>query len=498
MSKQKRRTSLRKKFSLIISGLICVTMLSVGLIISNEIKKPLIRQMQKKGEALGSNLAATSAEALLSGDELLLGIYMDKIVEDKSMLYAMILDKTGKVISHSDHRIIQGTTFKDPFWEKAIELEKGTLVQHNADPSMDDFYDITVPILSNGTKLGIIRLGFSGKEIATAIKQVKNLIFAITIFVLILGLPISWIMVSFITKPVRILTEGVQIIGTGNLDHKIIIPTKDEIGQLAETFNQMTQQLKNAQGKLIESERLKKELQIAQQIQQSLLPKKCPQIPAFSISTFYKAAKEVGGDYYDFFWVTPKKLGIVIADVSGKGIPGSLGMALTRSIFRSQITETSQPAAVLAKTNVLVCRDIKKGLFVTMFFAILNIENKTLQYSSAGHNPLLFIHQNKASWTKSGGIALGMADETLFNQNIKQETLSLNKGDLLIFYTDGITEAMNKKQEEFGEPRLENAALNCKDDDAETTITKIKKEIEIFTAGAEQNDDITIISLKTK
>ncbi|MCK4532150.1 SpoIIE family protein phosphatase [bacterium] len=498
MKNKKRKTSLRKKFSLIISGLICITMLSVGLIISNEMKKPLILQMQKKGEALGSNLAATSGEALLSGDELLLGIYMDKIAEDKSILYAMILDKTGKIISHSDHRIIKGTTFKDSFWQKAVELEKGTLIQHNVDPSMEDYYDIAVPILSNGTKLGTIRLGFSGKEIATAIKQVKNLIFAITIFVFILGLILSWIMVSFITKPVGILTKGVQIIGSGNLDHKIIIPTKDEIGQLAETFNQMTEKLKNAQIRLIESERLKKELQIAQQIQQSLLPKKCPQIPAFTVSTFYKAAKEVGGDYYDFFWITPKKLGIVIADVSGKGIPGSLGMALTRSIFRSQITENSQPAEVLAKTNVLVCRDIKKGLFVTMLFAILDTENQTLQYASAGHNPLLFIHKNKPSWTKSSGIALGMADKTLFNQHIKQETLSLDKGSLLIFYTDGITEAMNRKQEEFGETRLEKAALNCKDDNAETIITKIKKEIEIFTAGAEQNDDITIISLKTK
>ncbi len=498
METKKGKTSLRKKFSLIISGLICLTMLTVGLIISNEIKKPLILQMQKKGEALGSNLAATSGEALLSGDELLLGIYMDKIAEDKSILYAMILDKTGRVISHSDHEVVKGTTFKDPFCQKAVEITEGTLIQHNTDSSIGDYYDIAVPILSNGTKLGIIRLGFSGKEITIAIKQIKNLIFAITVFVLILGLLISWVMVSFITKPVRVLTEGAQIIGTGNLDHKIIIPTKDEIGQLAETFNQMTQKLKNAQGRLIENERIKKELQIAQQIQQSLLPKKCPKIPSFSIGTFYRAAKEIGGDYYDFFWITPKKLGIVIADVSGKGIPGSLGMALTRSIFRSQITENSQPKEVLIKTNVLVCRDIKKGLFVTMLFAILDIKNRTLQYASAGHNPLLFIHQNKAYWTKSTGIALGIADETLFNQHLQQETLSLNKDDLLIFYTDGITEAMNKKQEEFGETRLEKAALNCKSDNAETIIAKIKKEIEIFTAGAEQNDDITMISMKTK
>ncbi len=498
MKERKRKTSLKKKFSLIISGLIALTMISVGLIISNEIKKPLIKEMQKKGEALGSNLAATSAEALLSGDELLLGIYMDKIAEDKSILYAMILDKTGKVISHSDHRVIKGTTFKDPFWQKAVEVKKGTLIQHNTDSSMDDYYDIAVPILSNNNKLGTIRLGFSGKEIAATIKKVKNIIFAITVFVLVLGLIISWILVSFITKPIGILTKGVRIIGTGNLDYKIIIPTKDEIGQLAETFNEMTQKLKNAQEKLIEGARLKKELQIAQQIQQSLLPKKCPENASFDIGAFYKAAKEIGGDYYDFFWITPEKLGLVIADVSGKGIPGSLGMALTRSIFRSQITKTSPPAEVLAKTNILVCRDIKKGLFVTMLFAILDTKNKTFQYASAGHNPLLLIQQNKASWTKSSGIALGIATETLFNQNIKQETISLSENDLIIFYTDGITEAMNRKKEEFGESRLEKAVLNYKDNTAQNIINKLKKEIENFTAGAEQNDDITLISLKVQ
>ena len=243
----KKKVKLKFKFSIVISGLICLIMISVGLFTVQQVKKPLIEEMKKKGEVLAVNIASNCEEALLTGDELLLGVYMDKAIEEKSVIYAMVLDNEGGVISHSDHNIIKGTVYNDPIGLKAQEANT-ILIQHNYAKNLADYYDIATPILSRGQKLATLRIGFSGKEINLAVARVRKIIFGITAAVLLMGLAVAWALVSFITGPLAKLIRGVKKVGAGDLKHRILIKSRDEIGELAESFNNMTKNLlKNQQ-----------------------------------------------------------------------------------------------------------------------------------------------------------------------------------------------------------------------------------------------------------
>jgi len=242
-----RKIRLKLKFSIVISGLISLIMISVGLITVKQVKRPLMEEMKKKGEVLASNIAANCEEALLTGDELLLGVYMDKAIKEKSVIYAMVLDNEGGVISHSDHRIIKGTIYNDPIALKAQEA-KGMLIQRNQMETLGDYYDIATPILARGQKLGTLRLGFSGREIVLTVAHVRKIIFGITAGVLLMGLAVAWVLVSFITGPLAKLIRGVKKVGAGDLKHRIVIKSRDEISELAESFNNMTKNLlKNQQ-----------------------------------------------------------------------------------------------------------------------------------------------------------------------------------------------------------------------------------------------------------
>lgn len=214
------------------------------------------------------------------------------------------------------------------------------------------------------------------------------------------------------------------------------------------------------------------------------------------MEAFYKAAKEIGGDYYDFINISPTKIGFVIADVSGKGVPGSLGMVVTRSIFRIQAMGGGTAADVLKRTNELVYREIKRGMFVTMFYAILDADQCTVNCASAGHNPPVLLSKTTVNWINLDGLALGVDKGPLFNKTVKESTIQLHAGDLMLLYTDGVSEAMNAKQEEFGEDRLAEVIRRAGHKKLKECIQALNKDVEKFVGSVAQSDDITVVGVK--
>jgi len=264
-----------------------------------------------------------------------------------------------------------------------------------------------------------------------------------------------------------------------------------------EAFNRMI-------GELEEMQKMEKELQVAKEIQQHLLPESVPQIEGVDIAAMNLPSKEVGGDYYDFIQIDATRWGVMIADVSGKGVPAAILMATTRSAFRTQLAlfpahmtdmevEYSVPLTV-AKMNSFLYKDTESHKFVTLFYGVLDVEKKSFTYTSAGHNPqLLYRHQDKKEEAlTAGGIMVGAIEDVSFDK----DTVTLNKGDVLVLYTDGVTDASNQQEEFFGEERFfqlvkENFSLS-----AQELIDKIYRGITDFSAGAPQFDDITMIVLK--
>lgn len=250
--------------------------------------------------------------------------------------------------------------------------------------------------------------------------------------------------------------------------------------------------------RISEREKYKKEMEIAAKVQLSLLPKEEPRVPGYDISGLSLPAIEAGGDYFDFVKLSGNKMGIAIGDVSGKGVGAAIYMTLTKGILQAHAEENVSPSNVLSKVNRLLYKTIEKNSFVSMFYAILDFNTNKLLYSRAGHNPGILCSENSGS-TKllmSKGMALGLEEGTKFTSTLNEETIEINKGDLVVLYTDGFTEAMNERQEQYGEQKLINTIKENKDRSARELINLILKDVRKFVDNYPQHDDMTIVVLK--
>ena len=240
------------------------------------------------------------------------------------------------------------------------------------------------------------------------------------------------------------------------------------------------------------------DLNQANQIQFHLLPDKIPRMKDLDIWVIYQSSKEVGGDYYDFITVDPEHLGIVVADVSGKGVPAAMVMAMTRAFLRLLAKRERSPKQVLERLNKYLARDIQGIMFVTMVYMILNIFTKEMVLCNAGHNPLLRKNRTSLQILNPPGIALGLDKGSVFNSILEEEVIQLQPGDRILVYTDGVTEAMNEKQEEFGEAPLVEMLQEYYLESSRKFLNRLMKRIRKHQGKAEQHDDITILSFLYK
>lgn len=281
------------------------------------------------------------------------------------------------------------------------------------------------------------------------------------------------------------------------------IHTGDEIQALSEAIKTMeleiNEYIQDLTTVTAEKERIGAELNVATQIQADMLPRIFPAFPErteFDIYATMNPAKEVGGDFYDFFLVDDDHLAVVIADVSGKGVPAALFMVIAKTLIKNHAQNKENPGAVFTQTNEQLCEGNDAGLFVTAWMGILEISTGKFTYVNAGHNPpLLKRAGGQFEWLKSRpGFVLAGMEGVRYREN----TLHLEPGDRLYLYTDGVTEATNGAQELFGEERLQQALNDNPDLPVEELLPKIKRSIDTFVGDADQFDDITMLGLSYK
>lgn len=294
-----------------------------------------------------------------------------------------------------------------------------------------------------------------------------------------------------LTRPLQKLQEGSEAIGRGDLDFRVPILSHDEFGSLARSFNSMAADLKEyiitLRRTTAEQERMLRELEIARGIQQSFLPDSAPVLDGYDLQGYNLPAAEVGGDFFDFIPVGDTNWGLVIADVAGKGVPAALFMALSRTLIRASTSANQDPAESIRDANRHICIDSKTSIFVTLFYAILDTKNRVLTYVNAGHNPpILFSEPGKAvTLLKAEGIALGVIDEI----DLAPVEIQLKSGDVIVLYTDGVTEAANAHDEEYGSERLVHLVEQIKHKSSAEIIEEIVGDVTSFAHGRPQFDD---------
>ena len=272
----------------------------------------------------------------------------------------------------------------------------------------------------------------------------------------------------------------------------------DDLSNTIEKAVEQIKYIKAMQQEHCQLESIKGDLAVAQEIQQAILPRIFPPFPEdadqVDIAASMNAAKDVAGDFYDFFRIDDDHIGFVIADVSGKGIPAAIFMAVSRTLIRATGIRGVKPSECITYINSLLAEESASNMFVTVFYGIYNIKTGDVTYTNAGHNPP-YVAKADGSIVKlplSKNIIAGFLKDYQFTE----ETLQLQHGDTLLLYTDGVTEAVDPDYEEYGEERLEALLKNTSQVDCQQLIDAVKADVKVFANGAEQSDDITLLAIK--
>lgn len=336
-------------------------------------------------------------------------------------------------------------------------------------------------------------------NLSRRIQQTTLNVSIFAILAILVGIAVSFLLAHHITDPIKILTRNVLKIAKGDLTQKISLKSHNEIGILAETFNEMTDDLAKYQQDLVEKEKMNQEIQLAAEIQQNLLPKKLPAVSGIDIAAGVHPAVAVGGDVYDFIEMHNGDLLFFIGDVTGHGIPASLIASITNTLIFTLQHASGIPRDIALLANEVLYSKTKKDMFVTMIIARWEKQEERVRYTCAGHDQIIHYHANtkKASLEPKGGVALGLVPDV--SGQLEDRIVTLESGDFLLFYSDGIPEALNPELRRFSMERFVQVVEKYGESpSAQEMYDRIIQETQHFMRGYPQADDITLIVVRKK
>jgi len=422
---------------------------------------------------------------------------------------------------------------------RVVDDTQKTLASAGPQPADIQDADLVAAVISTGAPSSALRgahlwvaapiRDIAGIVIGAAVIEISNqllnqLLFSLLrygaaacLLVVALGVTIAALFARRIARPVEAMTRAAGQIDTrsfepASLDRLAAQP--DELGTLARVFQHMAIEVQRREehlealvrartielqhkNELLEesSRRVEAELNAARSLQAAMLPQSLPVDPAYSGKASMLPAREMGGDFYDFFVLDNHRLGIVIADVSGKGVPAAFFMAISRTVLQAHARESGSPGACLARSNDVLCEQNPMELFVTAFYGILDATTGELTYANGGHNPPLAVRRGDGSVAevpRTGGMALGVMPDMPY----AERTLRLEPGDTLFLYTDGISEAMDSGGREFTEERLKEALRGSDMRSVDVVLSGVTEAVGQFVGDAPQSDDITCLVIR--
>lgn len=497
--------SLGMKFALLVGGLIAVVVLFWGWAISSIARSSLEQRIIRDG-AVTLKAVALYGRLLLEGKEGATHKDLESLAAKGTELFDVVIsgpDASGQKVTYTMRGPGRGYGLgaaEDIDMDLGIGIRVSStfvVINKRRGVPVIDLSDYRIRG-SGGADIGTARVLIDASRVSDVLGGLRLRIAGLGMVFLAIGVAASFFLGAQIAKPAKVLIADMERVAQGDYEHGTQAVSGDEIGKIADQFNHMTQALRELREKGKDAERLGLELDAASEIQASLLPSRIPSLPGYDVFPFYRSAKEVGGDYYDFFPIDREKLAMVVADVSGKGIPGSMVMATTRTTLRILGPECGTAAETLRQTNKLVAKDMSRGMFVTVIFAMLNVRAREMTVCSAGHNPMVIYRERtgKCDLVNPAGIALGFDKGPVFDRTLKDYSTRLELGDRVVMYTDGVVEAMNENQDEYGDQRFyefvrDHARMRSKD-----FALAVVRDIERHRGAAEQHDDITISTFR--
>ncbi len=493
------RFSLRLKFSLAIIGLVTMIILTITAYFTwretNLLEEQIFRFVEREVVHL-----TNTAQQSIGLDELALIAALQELKEIDFIRYAFVLNANNEIIQYFDKRGEQDIwqEVEDPINRNLESRDESDQIKiTEGKDELGKLFDFSRTVLNtfDGRKIGVVIIGLTSNIIRQEMISLLRIIIIISVGILVLSIIGSIVLASITIRPVQELSHGAEIIGQGDLDYRIDIHSSDELGQLARQFNIMTAQIKEAKEKEIESRIMDEQIEMAKDIQEGLNPMGFYDRNGVQIKGYTRAAKGVGGDYFDYIDIDNNRVGALISDVSGKGVPASLVMVMIRTVFTSYTTRKDIDCAkVVSAINDALSADFAIDKFATLFFMIYDRKNQELSFSNAGHGPLKCYRydSNKCTSAKLEGVPIGIMDEV----DYLQAKVPLKPGDIIVMETDGVTEMRNENKDEYGLERLMKMLMEHHHLGADQIVDTIINDIEEFRGTTPPHDDTTLLVLK--
>ena len=388
--------------------------------------------------------------------------------------------------------------------EKAADADKLAGISFPATPEARRWADgkaDLVPMLFHFQPYDLLRRLSPGTlNLGDVLVKALAAVAAVFLVMYFVAFGLGLLLARSITGNIHELYRGTERLRQGDFGNRIRVQSRDQLGDLAESFNVMAASMQGLLMEQAEKQRLEEELRIARQIQMSLLPQGAVTLPGLRVSALCLPAAEVGGDYYDLLPLSPTRLGVLVADVSGKGTSAALYMAELKGLVLSLSRIYDSPARLLSEANRILAATLDARSFITMTYAVVDTAAQTMRYARAGHNPMIHLEAGtgRTRVLTPPGLGLGIDEGTRFDQILEEAEVPLRSGDLFLFFTDGLSEAMNGRAELFGERRLRDVIESAGNEGEEASVLKdrILAEIRRFVGDAAQNDDMTMVILK--
>lgn len=495
----RRLFTLRAKFSfftfLIVSLIIAATFYFVDVRTKAEVRGHLEEMVLALGSTIADQAAGyhINSRSDVEFDELIVSYTR----ANPTLRLVVLTDSTDLIRAHSGDISNIRKPYRPP-----DEVNPGKIGVHQSFTSGDmRLYYLPLEIRAGPRYFGRVHTVYSAGPVEEKLAEVRKRILLFTALLLVIGILGIYLLSNYFVKPIAKITHRVRRFTSGDLETELPLEGADEFFEISRALNDMMTRLSKDRRNIVEREKMAKEIEVASQIQKTLLPAQLPQIAGLQLDTYYRAASVVGGDLYDVFEIAPGRFCLVVADVSGKGVPASLVMSMLRTVIQIHAVGACSAKETLLAVNEYLQANIPRGMFITVLLAIYDSSNHRLNFVSAGHNPMVYYRcrTSKLQTLNPTGMPLGVPTtlERGFAEGLEEVTLDLDENDLFFMYTDGITEATDREGKQYGLTRLVEflrGKLEANERiDLPTLVGGIVEEIDSFAGFAKQNDDITFI-----
>ncbi len=507
-----RALSLRARFSLATMAIMLLVVGGSYYAMETRVVSGIIIKQQEHMLALGQSAVALSGAYILNHrtfvefDELAFS-YSEQHTDIKRVT---IIDATNHILADSKDVKLIRTEYAPPGASPGVTLNtpEPQLIAFEQDGLALNY--VSIPIVSQDVVLGSVALQFGSESIVEKVADARTATFVLLGAELLVGMLLIFLLSNYFVKPIVAITEQVRRFGEGTDDlaeHSASLESAsdgaEEFFIIGKALNSMMTRLRKDNAEALKRQKLDREIDVAGEIQKTLLPREKPSVPGLDIDSFYRAAAKVGGDLYDVFPVGENRHCLVVADVSGKGVPASLIMSALRTVIRFKADGQHSPVAVLKSVEDYMTVDIPSGIFITVGLAIYDSSSSEFRYASAGHNPLIFFDSKRSSFSQVNprGAPLGLSELTAKGETrFSEERLLIQPGDFLCLYTDGLSDALNANGERLGPEGLvallQNAHERTNQEggaNASGMVKDVLIELDKYRGAVEAEDDMTLV-----